>query len=72
MEEQTKLALETSIMHTLNAYSAEQDSDTPDFILANYLMGCLDNWNLANKAREKWYGRLKTPVDPPEEEPESP
>lgn len=72
MEEQNKLSLKTAIMHTLNAYSAEQDSDTPDFILANYLMGCLENWNLATKAREKWYGRLGTPVSPQPEAPEQP
>jgi hypothetical protein len=43
----------------LNKYSQENGSDTPDFILAEYLDGCLTNWNHAMAAREKWYGRGK-------------
>lgn len=30
-----------------------------DFILADYLVGCLDAYNEAVKSREKWYGREK-------------
>ena len=41
----------------LNKHSEENDSNTPDFILAKYLMWCLQNFNEAIKAREKWYGR---------------
>jgi hypothetical protein len=37
----------------------ENGSDTPDFILAEYLTGCLDTWNKSVKHREKWYGREK-------------
>lgn len=48
---------EREIASVLNRYSAEQASDTPDFILADYLMDCLEAWNFALNAREKWYGR---------------
>ena len=41
----------------LNRHSQENGSDTPDFILAEYLQGCLDNWNHAVQKRENWYGR---------------
>lgn len=41
----------------LNRYSKENGSDTPDFILANYLIGCLRTFNYTQNAREKWYGR---------------
>lgn len=41
----------------LNKYSQENISDTPDFILANYIQGCLDALNGAVVEREKWYGR---------------
>ena len=41
----------------INRYSKENDSNTPDFILAKYLKTCLDNFNTAIKEREKWYGR---------------
>ncbi len=41
----------------INATSQENASNTPDFILAQYLLGCLAAWNDAVKARERWYGR---------------
>lgn len=43
----------------INRHSKENGSDTPDFILAKYLRTCLDNFNIAVKEREKWYGREK-------------
>ena len=39
----------------LNKHSMENGSNTPDFILANYLMACLKGFNLATKSRTKWY-----------------
>lgn len=42
----------------LNKYNREKDSDTPDYILANYLMECLKTFNNITKQREKWHGRL--------------
>lgn len=45
----------------LNRYSKENDSNTPDFILAEYLQQCLVAWNLAMAAREEWYGRKVVP-----------
>lgn len=39
----------------LNKYSKENDSGTPDFILAQYLNNCLDTFNRAISAREEWY-----------------
>lgn len=43
----------------INEYSKENDSDTPDFILARYLNAVLDNFNAAVLDREQWYGRHK-------------
>lgn len=45
----------------INSVSAENGSDTPDFILAEYLTDCLDAYNKAVVAREKWYGRTEPP-----------
>lgn len=41
-----------------NKYSfyMEQESNTPDFILAKYLLDCLRNWNRATTERDRWYG----------------
>jgi len=41
----------------LNCESMENGSGTPDFILAQYLVGCLKNYDETVTAREKWYGR---------------
>lgn len=40
----------------INKHSKETESDTPDFILAQYLRGCLDNYAKAVKSRDNWYG----------------
>lgn len=55
----------TKLSELLNAESMENGSDTPDFILAVYLMDCLDAFDRATHARERWYGR-EVP-DKPEE-----
>ena len=41
----------------LNRHSKENGSGTPDFILAEYLIGCLAHFNAAVNRREAWYGR---------------
>ncbi len=40
----------------LNKHSREEDSNTPDFILAEYLVKCLEAFELASNRREVWYG----------------
>ena len=40
----------------LNRHSKENGSGTPDFILAEYLWGCLSHFNAAVNRREAWYG----------------
>ena len=51
----------------INKYSMENGSDTPDFILANYLEKSLEVFDETMKLRETWYGRgekivLQNPV----------
>ena len=48
--------LETKLTHAINCVSAENGSNTPDFILGKFLSTCLDAFNAASRAREKWYG----------------
>ena len=47
--------LEKEISDLLNRHSRENRSDTPDFILAKYLMGCLKNFEATFKRRDNWY-----------------
>jgi hypothetical protein len=39
----------------INKHSLERQSNTPDFILAEYMMDCLQNFNRAISARYQWY-----------------
>lgn len=45
----------------LNKYSKENTSNTPDFILADYLLAALDAFNNAVNHRSSWYGRFDAP-----------
>lgn len=42
----------------INSYSKENGSNTPDYILAQYLKGCLDNFNKIVMLRSDWYGNV--------------
>ncbi len=45
------------IENLINIHSLENGSDTPDFILSQYLIDCLKAFDKALQAREEWYGR---------------
>ena len=40
----------------INRYSMENQSDTPDYILAEYLVSCLNTWAYITRQRDKWFG----------------
>ena len=52
MEDDFRFELECLI----NRFSKENYSDTPDYILADYLIECLNNWNKIVRKRDKWHG----------------
>jgi hypothetical protein len=58
-------AFRKEIESAINRFSKENGSNTPDFILAQYLVDCLGAYDKAVTAREKWYGREPKPVDGP-------
>jgi hypothetical protein len=49
----------------LSKYSIEDESDTPDFILSEYLNECLSTFAKIMDKRENWYGRRAEPVEQP-------
>ena len=53
--------LRKEIESAINRCCAENGSNTPDFILAEYLTSCLAAFNAAVEHREAWYGRSATP-----------
>ena len=56
-ESYKEIKLGVDIRKLLNSCSRENKSDTPDYILASYLMACLNAYEEATNKRDKWYGR---------------
>jgi hypothetical protein len=48
----------------INRHSKENDSNTPDFILAGYIANCLHAFIEATQQRDTWYGRDARPSAP--------
>lgn len=61
---------ERELTRLLNRHSAEDTSNTPDFILARYLSGCLRLFNATVVQRAGWYGRIDVPGQRIPSEPE--
>ena len=55
---------ERQLAAIINAQSLENDSNTPDHILASYLKQCLDSFNHAVNARELWHGKQTITFEP--------
>ena len=51
--------LYSDLRDLLNAHSAEGKSDTPDYLLAKYLLKCLDAYNETVSERDAWLGLKK-------------
>jgi len=49
--------LEQDLASVLNRHCIENESNTPDFILADYLRACLSAFKEASRRREQWYGK---------------
>lgn len=54
MEDNSSLLEE--IEELINTHSRDQVSNTPDFILAEYLMECLKTFEMITQKRERWFG----------------
>lgn len=50
-------ALRQDLENLLNRHSAENESDTPDHVLAEFLTDTLEAFDNAVGLRERWYGR---------------
>ena len=59
---------ETSFRHELtsllNRFSRENVSDTPDYLLADYMIRCLDAYEHITQARDAWHGFMPWGHDP--------
>ena len=53
-----ELTFEEELKSLLNRYGKERGSNTPDFILAAYLLSCLATWEARVNERDRWYQGL--------------
>jgi hypothetical protein len=61
--------VQKELTNLVNRLSLENASDTPDFIIAEFLHEILGAWNSAVQRREKWYGRRQAAeTEDPDEE----
>lgn len=58
-----KTNLENRLTDLLNSESREEDSNTPDFILSELMIKCLEAFELANNKREAWYDIELSPAN---------
>lgn len=63
VDPERRAEIRRAIASVLNKHSAENGSNTPDFLLAEMLVGVLDVFNKAVRAREQWYGRASDSKD---------
>lgn len=56
-EPQRQVNFREGLAELINSYSLENESDTPDFILAQYMQDCLRAFDRAVRWREQHYGR---------------
>ena len=54
------IELKKEIETLINKYSRENISDTPDFVLAQFLLDSLKAYEQATQQREAWYGNPRT------------
>ena len=57
LTEEQRESIARGFAEVLNCNSIENGSNTPDFILAQYLVNCLEAFHEINKTRETWYGK---------------
>lgn len=61
-EPDVKPPLADQLAQLLNRYCAENKSNTPDFILADYMLAALAAFEAATKARDQWYSTPGTEI----------
>lgn len=56
MEKKKENEFVIELCNLINRYSVENISNTPDWVLADYLNNCLKVFNVATRNRDNFYG----------------
>lgn len=63
VEKEQRLArFRSELQELLNRHSRENESNTPDYMLADYLIECLRALDETINRRASWYGRFDKPA----------
>lgn len=57
-------SFEKDLAALINRFSLENESNTPDYVLAQFMKSCLDAFTIAVQQRETFYGRDARPSIP--------
>ncbi len=62
-KEYVRPGFDKELENLINRYSMEAGSNTPDFILVEYLTNSLNNFHLATRHRDNWYGGKRSVIN---------
>jgi len=63
MTPEKKQKMKSELQSVINRNSFENESNTPDWMLAEYLMDCLEAHTNATRRRDNWYGGKQSILD---------
>lgn len=59
-----KQSFKNELTQLINKYSIDAEANTPDYLLAEYVVDVLSSYVGITKARDEWKERPKAPVKP--------
>lgn len=59
----SKTTFHAELEALINRHSMENESNTPDFILRNFIASSLDAFNQATRDRDNWFGGKRSILD---------
>lgn len=65
-------SFEKELQFLINKYSQESKSNTPDFILVEYVKNSIENFHRATRLRDNWYGGKRSVINDQAEKWEDP
>lgn len=60
---QKRASFEKELENLISRHSKEATSNTPDYILAEYMSNCLNAFHRATQIRDNWYGGRRSIIN---------
>lgn len=59
----TRPGFEKELENLISRYSKDEESNTPDYIIAEHMKNSMDNFHRATKLRDNWYGGRRSIIN---------